>query len=139
MILEMINNPIDKTMLSILMLIVLGCGIGLLINRARAQFYSWILGVVIRINLFICALYFSWGISKFRIVCMDVDGNTVFPSNAIYWFLETVWALMGIVHFYIVVSLIAFLIKTFAEIKQKYAANQQLEPICPTSVDSDND
>ena len=104
--------------LSTLMLI--GSIIGLLVNKTKAPFYIWILGTLIKFNLLSCALIFAFGITKFG----QIVGSRI-PMNFEASFIAVLIDMAGGVALILFVTLIAFIIKTIAELKQKNQCQQE--------------
>ncbi len=97
-------------------LMLIGGIIGLLANKGKPQFYIWILGTLIKFNLLSCALVLASGLTKHGLITRHNHAHNLFIDN--------LCEMMGGVSLLLFIALIAFIVKTIAEVKQKYQCQQ---------------
>ena len=108
-------------------LLVVYSTIGLITHRSKSSFYQWVLDVIVKFNLLTSVFIFAVGWLKF-FVMMRSDAMCFLWQN----YLEDL--LRGI-HAILFIALTAFGIKTLSLVKQKYNANNRIEPIVNTPDD----
>ena len=97
-------------------LMLLGGTIGLLFNKTKAQLHIWTLGTLIKFNLLCCALVLASGLTKYGFITRHNHAHNLFIDN--------LCEMMGGVSLLLFIALIAFIVKTIAEVKQKYQCQQ---------------